>query len=127
MNGDIELHDSWVAGITLHGGEALVALRPAYVHRNGSGWTQDIDLLIHSASVTGAVAILPVDISDGTLHVGDHVFPNLVPIASAPDVTIALDLVLTSGEAIVVRGHGLNVVVRSEAKYVEPSPSAGRG
>jgi hypothetical protein len=124
VNGDIELHDSWVAGITLHGGEALVALRPAYVHRDGSGWTQDIALMIHRASVTGAVAILPVDISEGTLHVGDHAFPNLVPIASAPDITVALELVLTSGEAIMVRGHGLDVVVRSEAKYVEPSPSA---
>ena len=123
MNGDVELHDSWVAAITLEGGEVLIALRPAYVHRAGSGWNQDIDLVIRDASLTGAAVKLPVDVSAGTLHLGSQAYSNLVPIASAPDVTAVLELMLTSGEVVMVRGHGLDVVMRGEARYVEPSPA----
>ena len=36
----IELHDSDVTLIVLDNGAATVKLRPAYVHRDGKGWSQ---------------------------------------------------------------------------------------
>ena len=41
----IELHDSDVTSIVLDNGAATVKLRPAYVHRDGKGWSQDADIV----------------------------------------------------------------------------------
>jgi len=49
----IELHDSRLASVVVEGGVATVRLRPAYVHRDGEGWSQDADLIIGEAKLDG--------------------------------------------------------------------------
>jgi hypothetical protein len=46
----IELHDSDVTSIVLDNGAATVKLRPAYVHRDGKGWSQDADRFLSMIS-----------------------------------------------------------------------------
>jgi hypothetical protein len=67
VNSIVEIHDSELAGTTLIGRDLALRLEPAYVHRSagrpgidrGSGWLQDIDLVISEANVESLPAELP--------------------------------------------------------------------
>src|SRR5262245_59103732 len=79
MNSEVEIHDSTLASITPDGHDLVLCLAPAYVHRSagrpgidqGSGWLQDIDLVISEAVVESLPSEFPVDLSDGSFSVGE--------------------------------------------------------
>jgi hypothetical protein len=127
MNEGIELHDSKLAGVSLSGGEVVVFLSPAYVHRSsgrpgtdsGSVWLQDASIAVGSAAPCPWPASLPATVSDGSLRIGSLLHDNVIPVASGIDGAIELSLVLTCGESLNLRGQHVDIRLLGEASYLE--------
>jgi hypothetical protein len=135
MNSGVEIHDSTLAGITPEGRDLVLRLAPAYVHRSagrpgidqGSGWLQDIDLVISEAVVESLPSECPVDLSDGSFAVGEVRWDNLVPLPLAVSGTVSLAAVTCRGELLAVRGTGASAVTRGESRYLEEFPGPING
>lgn len=123
----IELHDS-VVELRPESASVVLHLRPAYVHHwedSGSGWTgtgrtQDarIEIGCRPESVT---AVGPLDVSDGSLRLGDCQFDMVpVPLQGTDTVTVRLELV--DGTCVTISGDSIRVELLGPATDVEPLP-----
>lgn len=129
MNELIELHDSELAAVSVRGGEIVVTLAPAYLHRSrgrpgidaGSGWVQPATLSFGEATLSGrsAPANLPATVSEGELRVGLEIYSNLIPTSGKWEGAIAFSLVPVTGEALVLRARRLWIQLHGEASFVE--------
>jgi hypothetical protein len=119
LHHSIELHDSRVSSIDLEGAMATVRLRPAYVHRDGKGWSQDADIIIRESTVDESPKEFPATIADGTLHTGQGQFPNLLYLPLAAHGPVSLELEFFSGEVSTIRGTSVEVVLISAPVFVE--------
>ena len=125
----IELHDSHVAGIALSGDCVIVHLRPAYVHRSegrpgidpGSGWVQDLDMVVSEAMLVSRFSKMSRDLDDGSLSVGNEVFENIVPLPIDVRGAVCFSAVSQS-ERLIIQGTRATVVSIGDARYVEPFP-----
>ena len=130
MNSEVEIHDSTLASITPDGRDLVLCLAPAYVHRSagrpgidqGSGWLQDIDLVISEAVVESSPSDFPVDLSEGSFTDGEVRWDNSIPLPLAVWGAVSLTVMTCRGEILAVRGTGASVVTRGDARYVEEFP-----
>ena len=127
MNDAIEFHDSTLSGIAFDGRDLVVRLAPAYVHRSegrpgvdpGSGWLQDVDLIIAEAVVESSPSDVPVELCDGSLSVGEALWDNLLPLPLAASGATSLDVSTGRSERLAVRGAGAALVARGEPRFLE--------
>jgi hypothetical protein len=130
MNSEVEIHDSTLVGIIPDGRDLVLRLAPAYVHRSagrpgidqGSGWLQDIDLVIFEAVVESLPSESPVDLNDGSFSVGETRWENFIPLPLAVSGIVSLAVVTCRGELLVARGAGASAVTRGELRYLEDFP-----
>jgi hypothetical protein len=115
----IELHGSRVSSIDLEGGIATVRLRPAYVHRDGKGWSQDADVIIRESTVDGSPKEFPATIADGTLRTDQGQYQNLLHLPLAAHGPVSLELEFFSGNVSTIRGTSAEVVLVSAPVFVE--------
>jgi len=123
----IELHDSCVAGVAKEAGVLTVRFSPAYVHKSdgqpgvdpGTGWTQDVALVIREASLRGALPTLPCDVSDGNFTVAGQSHANAVPLPLDTPAAVDLRILFVAGVEITITGRGARVDLLSEPTYVE--------
>ena len=135
MNSEVEIHDSRLVGVTPDGRDLVLRLAPAYVHRSagrpgidqGSGWLQDIDLVISEAVVESLPSEFPVDLSDGSFSDGEVRWDNSIPLPLAVCGAVSLTAVTCHGEILAVRGTGASALTRGDARYVEEFPGPGDG
>ncbi|MDG3004808.1 hypothetical protein [Paludisphaera mucosa] len=135
MNTAVELHDSTLAGMTHDGRDLVLRLSPAYVHRStgrpgvdpGSGWLQDVDLVIFEAMVDTLPSEFPVDLSDGSFSVGEVLWDNSIPLPLAVTGAVTLTAVTCGGEFLTVRGTGASTVMHGESRYFEQFPGSADG
>jgi hypothetical protein len=135
MNSEVEIHDSTLASVTPDGHDLVLCLAPAYVHRSagrpgidqGSGWLQDIDLVISEAAVESLPSEFPVDLSDGSFSVGEVRWDNSIPLPLTVSGTVSLAAVTCRGEFLAVRGTGATAVTRGELRYLEEFPGPVEG
>jgi hypothetical protein len=129
----IEIHDSTLSGIESVGRETHLLLSPAYVHRSegrpgvdlGTGWLQEVAVIIREAVVESSPSRLPCWLSDGALSVGDKAWENAIPLPLDGRIgPVSLRAVTEHGEPVVVRGAGIEVVPRGEPRFVEEVPGA---
>jgi hypothetical protein len=135
MNSEIELHDSTLAGVTPDGRDLVLCLAPAYVHRSagrpgidpGTGWLQEIDLVVSEAVVESLPSEFPVNLSDGSFSVGEVRWENSIPLPLAVSGHVSLVAVPCRGEMLAVRGTGASTGTRGEPRHLEefPGPVAG--
>jgi hypothetical protein len=126
MNSVIELHDSEVAGITQSGGSIVVHFRPAYVHRSegrpgidpGSGWLQDLDLVVSEAVLISVFTELPRTILDGSLTV-DGVIDSIIPLPLDVSGAVRFSAESWNEERLVIQGTRATIVSVGEARYLE--------
>jgi hypothetical protein len=126
----IELHDSWVAGITTSGGSVLVRYYPAYVHCSegragfdpGSVWVQDIDLVVSEAVLESSFTEMPRELDDGSLSVGNEVFENAISFPLDVRGAVRFSVVSRNGERLVIQGTRATVVPVGKGRYVEQFP-----
>ncbi len=127
MNEGIELHDSELVAVTCSGGEAVVSLSSAYIHRttgspgvdSDSGWLQPAMLTISAASLSTTPTLLPATISDGFLRIGSAHHSNVIPASGTFADAIELSLVLSTGEALTIRGQRISIQLHGESSFVE--------
>jgi hypothetical protein len=134
MNSIVEIHDSVLASICPRGGDLVLRLASAYVHRSagrpgidpGSGWTQVLDLVISEATVESLPADLPAELSDGAFAAGEARWDNAIPLPLGVEGAVSLTALTNQGERLAVRGTGAAVVMCGESRYIEEFPgSAG--
>lgn len=121
-----------LAGITSFGRDLVLCLAPAYIHRSagqpgidyGSGWLQDLHLVIFDAVVEFLPSELPIALSDGSFWVGGVLWDNTIPLPLAVLGAVTLTAVTSRGERLAVRGAGASVVTRGELRYVEVYPGS---
>ena len=132
MNRMVEIHDSTFAGIEAVGRDVVLHFAPAYVHCSegrpgvdpGSGWLQDVGLVIREATVESLPSRFPCSLSDGCLSVGGAVWENGIPLPLASSGPASFSATTEDSESLVVRGVGVEAVTRGEPRYVEPFPGA---
>ena len=132
MNSIIEIHDSVLASICPRGGDLILHLAPAYVHRSagrpgidpGSGWAQDLDLVISDAAVESLPTGLPAELSDGAFAAGEARWDNAIPLPLGFEGAVSLTAVTNQGERLAVRGTGATVVACGNPRYIEPFPGS---
>jgi hypothetical protein len=127
VNVAIELHDSELANVDVVGTRVRISLRPAYIHKSlgtpgvdaGTGWIQEIDLVIEDGLVKGELRKLPADLGGGELSVDEHSISNVLPLPLNTIGRIVLTLELKWGGVIHVHGSRIVAEPINEAKYVE--------
>src|SRR5262245_15156901 len=135
MNSVVEVHDSTLASIIPAGRDLVLCLAPAYVHRSagrpgldqGSGWLQDIDLVISEAVVESLPPALPVNLSEASVSDGQVRWDNTTPLPLAVSGTVSLTAVTCRGEHLAVRGMRASTVTRGEPRYLEEFPGGVDG
>ena len=129
----IEFHDSILIAISQAGTDRELVL-DAYVHRweaqasgwKGTGWSQPVRILFRNAVGSLVVPVLPADISDGRLRLGDVAHVNLVqfPLEVSGDVHLWLEL--ATADVVNLSGRGVRVEAVGDGRYVEDLPAEFR-
>lgn len=124
----IELHDS-VVELRRDSASVVLLLLPAYVHHwqdvsggwVGTGRTQNARIEI-GCRTESVAAFGPIEVSGGSLRVGDSRFDNMIPVPmeTTSDVTIHLELV--DGTRVTVDGRSVRIELAGPAIDVEPLP-----
>lgn len=115
----IELHDSTLAAMRREGDALVLALRPAYVHRDGAGWSQEVDLNLSRAIEATVRADLPSRIWGGTLETPYGVAEGLLrlPLDASGPVRLVCELV--TGARIDVSATAIRIALLGEPRFVE--------
>lgn len=130
MNRIIEIHDSTLGGMDADGPDLILQLTPAYVHSSegrpgvdpGSGWLQNVAIVIRAATVETSPPRLPCSLSDGNLCSGETVWENSIPLPYSTVAQVSLRARTEYGESLVVHGLGAEVLPHGEPRYLEDFP-----
>ena len=115
----IELHDSTLEGIETDCDDAIVKLRPAYIHRDGKGWRQNADLRIGAAAVDLGASTLPAKLADGRIKSQRGSYHNLLDLPFEIIGPVVVTLELFTEEFIRIEGLDATVVLQGEPEFVE--------
>ena len=124
----IEFHDSDLTDCVRTGANIELRIN-AYVHRweqldgcwRGTGWVQDLSIVVSDAHVDETMPRLPVSISDGRLRVGDNEH-EIVPTQFESGGPAALVLRFDSNHQVEVVGSTVQIHPIGPARYVEDLP-----
>lgn len=130
MSDRIELHDSMVA-VEIRRFDVLLRFSPAYVHHweesargwRGEGRTQEAELVIGAAAVVGRPGAAVLELTGGSLKVGDREYGNLIPAPFDADAPIHCRLDIMNAEPLVVNGQSVRVRLVGEPRFVEELPN----
>jgi hypothetical protein len=120
----IELHNSKLLRWELRGAD-LMARLDAYVHVSlgvpgedqGTGWSQEVELLLRNVSVEEKPRELPLWIAGGTILVAGDAL-ELLPIPFEAGARISLQLWGAEGK-LAASGDALTLTALGEARFVE--------
>lgn len=115
----IELHDSQLAAVQVRQGMLTLELRPAYVHKDGKGWTQDADIELPDAVALTPDSTLPVPISDGTLTTSKGPYHNLLMLPLADLGPVKMNLELQNGDELVFLATSVQIRMLGTPEFVE--------
>ena len=126
MSSALELHDSRVSHISLSDGRATIYFSIAYIHKSkgtpgrdsGTVWSQEAELVMEKATLSGTLPPLPNTISDGLLEVGG-VKHELIPIPFKRKVAAMLRLTFTDGSEIEIVGQKPILELLGQPVYLE--------
>ena len=130
-NRAIEIHDSVLAGVSLVDGRAELSFAALYVHESegepgvdaGIGWFQKAILRIDSASVKGGFSEYPVDLTHGTVQIGEQVFDNGFPFPLKYTGSFEVRLrAMWRDESISIAGTGAQLELVGERGAIEEFP-----
>ena len=115
----IELHDSRLAEIRHDGASTTIRLSPAYVHRDGKGWSQEAELVIAGGIGDALDVALPVQISDGSLKTAQGPYQNLLTLPLDDHGPVVLELELVSGGSVRFTGKSVKIGLIGQAEFIE--------
>ena len=115
----IELHDSRLAEVRHDALATTIRLSPAYVHRDGKGWSQQAELVIAGGIDNALDLALPVQISDGSLKTARGHYHNLLTLPLDDDGPVVLELELVSGGSVHFTGKSVKIGLVGQAEFIE--------
>jgi hypothetical protein len=126
----IELHDS-VVQIRSEPDGLLLELRPAYVHHwirvagswYGRGGTQTASIRLTEGRVVPNPPLLPTEIADGWIRIGEEPYDNLVPVPLSRVGAIKVHLELVNAEPIDLSGSAIVVDLAGAFEDIEELPA----
>jgi hypothetical protein len=126
MKKGLELHDSRVDEVNLSGGNAAVHFSHAYIHKSkgapgldpGTGWSQEVLLLLSEVEACGPLPTLPNTISDGYLEVGG-IKHSMLPLPFTRKVGARLHLIFADGGQLEIVGKRPAIELLGKPIYVE--------
>jgi hypothetical protein len=127
-NRAIEFHDSTFNGVEREDADLALRFSAAYIHQSegkpsidaGSGWVQELRLLISDASCSGKILGLPCNLSDGSISLDHKRFDNYVSIPL--DYRGRVEVNLEQDGKLTVTGTRLRAELLGQPKYVEEFP-----
>src|SRR5947207_15783550 len=96
----IELHDSRLAEIRREGAVLILRLSPAYIHRNGKGWSQVAELVVAGGASAAIPDDLPTRVADGRLKTARGPYHNLLMLPLDDGGPVVLEIELESGAGV---------------------------
>jgi hypothetical protein len=125
----IEFHDSQLISATRSDRDVSILL-DAYVHRwegrdlrRGTGWMQQIRLIVGRAVASIPTLAAPAPIADGEIRIGPLSHSNLVKMPIKSEEPVSLKIQLVTGEILEVAGEAVRSESIGEARYVEDLPA----
>jgi hypothetical protein len=115
----IELHDSRVSAIALDHGVTTVNLRPAYIHRDGKGWSQDADIIVQASTLDATQADFPATLADGKMLTKLRPYHNLLELPLVADGPVEAELEFFSGNIAKIVGDSVKVILIGVPVFVE--------
>jgi hypothetical protein len=115
----IELHDSDLSGIEQKGGAIHLFFSPAYIHRDGKGWAQEVEIIVHEATIEGKTVAYPVTLDGGFLKTQLGLYHNLLNIPFSVSGPVEFKLELISGEVVTIKGNGVAHEFKGEPVFIE--------
>jgi hypothetical protein len=115
----IELHDSRVSAITQDPSVTKISLRPAYIHRDGKGWSQDVDIVIGASTVDGVQPDYPATLDDGKMLTTLGPYHNLLELPLSAPGPMNLELEFFSGSVVRIIGRSVEVVLLGVPVFIE--------
>lgn len=129
----LEFHDSELQAV-LPEGDALHVILTGYIHQwglaaegwAGTGWTQQVRIVVDDASLLTQISELPADLSTGWIRSPGGAAPGLIQLPFQKEGAIVLYLQAFTGETAIVQGSRLSVAAEGEPKFVERLPGEMR-
>ena len=118
----VEIHDSKLARIERRGSNVHISLSPAYIHRDGKGWNQEVEIIVHEAVLNFGGVSMPTTLSDGFMQTMLGPYHNLFMIPFEVSGPVVLELEDIDGAKIHVKGNGVSHQFKGEAVFVEDYP-----
>jgi len=126
MSSALELHDSRVSHIELAEGVATIYFSHAYVHKSkgkpgrdpGTGWSQEAELVLLEAAVSGPLPPLPNTIAEGFLEVGG-IRHEPIPLPFKRKVKARLYLLFVDGTETEIVGNKPVIELLGTPIYLE--------
>jgi hypothetical protein len=126
MSDGLELHDSRVSHIEWENGTALIHFSLAYIHKSkgkpgrdpSTVWSQEADLILWEASMSGPLPALPNAIAEGFLEVGG-IRHELIPLPFKRKVGARLYLQFVDGSATEITGKSPVIELLGAPVYLE--------
>jgi hypothetical protein len=126
-NREIDLHDSNLAAVEEADGSVVIRFAPAYViasgdepaKNGGSGWSVDVDIVLHDAATKISPTILPSWISDGFVGLAGCARMFLVSLPSTLDGDLTVYFITENAEELLVKARRMDVVQRGEPAFAE--------
>ena len=108
-------------------GRIKVSLKPADLHKSagvpgvdpGTGWVQDIVLVIEGGGIEGQAPEMPCDLSDGDLIVDERTLANVLTLPLDQSGKIMLKLQVMWDGLIGIHGTRIVATLAGEPRYIE--------
>lgn len=125
----LELHDSRIGQVALADGVATVHFSHAYIHKSagtpgkdaGTGWSQEVQLVLSEAECVGALPSVPNTIADGYLEVGG-IRHELIPLPFTRRARARLALMFVDGTQLEINGARPFIELLGKPTFLEDVP-----
>jgi hypothetical protein len=126
----LEFHDSDLTQVTTTEGQIACVL-DTYIHRwesgpggwVGTGWMQQVRIVLSGAPAPPALPLLPEEIADGSLLLGEEDANGLVPVPFQASGKVRLWLQLGTADEIALSGTAVRIEAIADARYLEALPA----
>jgi len=126
-NREVDLHDSNLASVEQAGEAVVIRLAPAYViasgdepaKNGGTGWSVDVEITLHGASLKTAPITLPCWISDGFVGLAGCARMYLLSLPSSLEGDLTVYLITENAEELLIKATRMEVVMIGEPVFAE--------
>ena len=126
-NREVDLHDSTLESVEQAGGAVVIRLAPAYViasgdepaKNGGTGWSVDVEITLHGASLKTAPTTLPSWISDGFVGLAGCARMYLLSLPSSLDGDLTVYLITENAEELLIKATRMEVAMLGEPAFAE--------